>query len=136
MPNGKQAAKKTGKPKPKGRKYPPFAVTKNAEHDPRVPAPLRRMPHRIEQANDAGPRYNQSELAQKSGLAQSVISKLTRSSNLYGVRLETIYKLAAALKVSVSWLLGESDSPERKPRRRSPPAPPAPTATRKRSGAR
>lgn len=96
------------------RKAPPISITMPSARDERVPARLRRLPQRIAQANAAGPGYNQTELAEKSGLSQSVISKLASSSNLFGLRLGTIYRLAGALGVSVSWLLGETDAPMRK----------------------
>ncbi len=107
---------------PRRRRTRPFSVVEPTDPDERIPEGLRELPRRIEEANQAGPRYNQSELAIRSGLSQSVISKLAGSTNLFGVRLDTVYKLAAALNVSVSYLLGESDDPTRqtRPRKKRP----------------
>lgn len=85
--------------------------------DERVPEGLWDLPLRIQRANDAGPRCNQTELAELAGLAQSVISKVMNRNNLYGIRLETLYKLAGALNVSVLWLLGESRARKARPRK-------------------
>lgn len=92
------------------------------QRDERIPARLWELPRRVERANLAGPKYNQHELARKSQVSQSVISKLGSWSNLYGIRLDTIYRLAAALKVSVCWLLGETTTEMRR-------APPRSTST-------
>jgi len=94
----------------KPRKTTPFFADDPPEQDPRVPALLWELPRRIEQANEAGPRYNQTELAHKSGLSQSRISKIASWSNLAGLRLDTIYKLADALDCSLAWLLGEEQA--------------------------
>lgn len=94
----------------------PFEAKEPAERDARVPESLWELPRRVERANAVGPRYNQTELAENSQLSQSVISKLASWSNLYGLRLDTLFKLAAALNVSVSWLLGDTKSPRRAPR--------------------
>lgn len=113
------------------RKVSPFAAIKPPQRDKRVPAKLWDLPRRIEQANLAGPRYNQTELAQKSGLSQSVISKLSNWQNIYGIRLDTIYALARALKVSVAWLLGEADATETHGARPRLPAAADPNATKR-----
>jgi DNA-binding Xre family transcriptional regulator len=84
------------------------------ERDARVPERLWELPERVARANAAGPRYNQTELAENSQLSQSVISKIANRSNLYGIRLETIYKLAQALDVSVPWILGETKTMTRR----------------------
>lgn len=109
----------------------PYRVDAAPERDPRVPPQVWALPKRLEQANLDGPRYNQTELARKSGLSQSVLSKLGSWSAIYGIRLDTLYRLSAALDVSVAWLLGETDVRERTaPSSRTVPrsAPPAPTA--------
>lgn len=98
--------------RPRKRKV--LAVTPPLELDERIAARLRKLPQRVARANDRGPRYNQAELASKSRLSQSVISKLVNSSNLFGLRLDTIYRLAAALETSVAYLLGEAPAPVRK----------------------
>jgi transcriptional regulator with XRE-family HTH domain len=96
-------------PKRKARKkMRPLKVNAPEETDERLPDGLRDLPQRVAEANRAGPRYNGIELARQSGLSQSVISRLANSSNLFGIRLDTIYRLAEALNVSVSSLLGES----------------------------
>jgi len=112
--------KKPQKPRVRRRLKPkPFvalAATPEPIRDERVPEPLWNLPVRVEQANALGPRYNQTELAEKSGLSQAVISKLANRTNLVGIRLETLYKLAGALDVTVPWLLGETS--RRRPRRK------------------
>ena len=107
---------------PRPRKTTPFTANPDAQPDERVHERLWELPQRIERANAAGPRYNQTQLAHKMGVTQSVVSKLASGSTLYGVRLGTIYALSEALNVSVAWLLGESDTlapapPRRKKRR-------------------
>lgn len=90
----------------------PFAVGKAPRRDERIPARLWALPRRIERANLNGPRFNQLELARKSKLSKSVISRLLSWSNLYAIQLQTIYRLARALQVSVAWLLGEDAGAE------------------------
>jgi len=99
----------------------PFVACARPERDVRVPEPLWDLPLRIEQANARGPRYNQTELADSAGLSQSVVSKLSNWTSLYGIRIDTIYKLASALDVSVPWLLGESKTKRAGKRRPSSP---------------
>lgn len=114
-------------PKRQNRKPRPFVARAFAPPppapDPRAHAGLLELPLRLQRANEAGPRYNQSELAEKSGLSQSVISKIANSANLYGIRLDTIYRLADALGVSVCSLLGDDKVPARSgtARRSTPP---------------
>jgi hypothetical protein len=43
-------------------------------------------------------------------------------SNLNGIQLNTIYRLARALKVSVAWLLGEDTASPRRTRATAPAA--------------
>jgi hypothetical protein len=105
---GKQARK----PTPEA----PIAANKPARRDASIPPRLWELPTRIERANSAGPRFTQLELARRSQLSQSVISRLMSWSNLNGIQLATIYRLARALKVSVAWLLGEEPQPPRQPR--------------------
>jgi transcriptional regulator with XRE-family HTH domain len=90
-----------------------FAPPPPGPDEERVHAGLLELPLRVQRANEAGPRYNQSELAKRSGLSQSVISKLANSANLYGVRLDTVYRLAGALGVSVCALLADGEPPSR-----------------------
>ena len=111
---GKQARKPTSEA--------PIAANKPARRDASIPPRLWELPTRIERANSAGPRFTQLELARKSQLSQSVISRLMSWSNLNGLQLATVYRLARALKVSVSWLLGEDTQPAR------PARAPVPTA--------
>lgn len=91
-----------------------------------MPDALWQLPERIERANADGPRYNQTELAEQAGITQSVISKLSTRSNLRALHLDTIVRVAAALDVTVGWLLGETPAatPRRppRPRRRVRPA--------------
>lgn len=85
----------------------PYSVSEPKQRDDRVSDSLWGLPRRVEQANrDGGFNYSQLELAQKAELAQSVLSKIASYQNLVGLRVETIDKLSAALKVSVPWLLG------------------------------
>lgn len=106
----------------KSRRITPFRAKIDDERDDRrddrVPERLRDLPRRVEQANERH-GYNQTVLAHKMGVTQSVLSNLSRGSNLYGLRLSTIYALAEVLEVSVAWLLGEGDSPEPPPRKRA-----------------
>lgn len=111
----------------------PFAVAKPAPpRDERIPARLWGLPRRIEQANLAGPRYNQLELSRRAQLAPSVVCRLASWSNLYGLRLDTIYRLARALKVSVAWLLGETATNQVRPAPSARPTPAAPASKEKR----
>lgn len=108
--------------KRKPRKTTPFAAKVDDGRDlrdERVHERLWELPQRIERANAEGPRYNQTQLAHKMGVTQSVISKLASGSNLYGLRLGTIYALSEALDVSVGWLLGEGESPTPPRRKKS-----------------
>lgn len=117
----------------KPRKTTPFAAKVDDGRDlrdERVHERLWELPQRIEQANAKGPRYNQTQLAHKMGVTQSVVSKLASGSNLYGLRLGTLYALSEALDVSLAWLLGESAS-SAPPSRKRPPPP-----ARKKRGAR
>ena len=103
------------------RTFPPFSANRPAVRDKRVPRPVWGLPSRVVFANRVGPRYSQSELARQCGVVQSVISQLVSWKALYGMRLETLYKIAKALDVSVPWLLGESKTggPKKKPRKAS-----------------
>lgn len=119
MSTTRKRTKRKAPPRPRKSKL--FAAGALPPRDERVPAKLWELPVRIARANAAGPRYNQKELADKSGLSQSVLSKLNSWSNLFGLRLDTLYKLASALGTSVAYLLGEGGTATGKPRRRRAP---------------
>lgn len=88
-----------------------------------LPVELRELPRRIAECNDAGPRYQQSVIAEKSGLSKAALSRLAFYKQLGGLRVVTLCRIAATLNVSVSTLLGDA-----------PLARPAPQARKKIAG--
>ncbi len=90
------------------RKNKPFSVTEPPVRDERVSDKVWGLPRRVETANrDGGFNYSQLQLAQAAELSQSLLSNLAAYHNLYGVRLDSLEKLAKALNVTLGWLLGE-----------------------------
>jgi transcriptional regulator with XRE-family HTH domain len=120
------------------RKTHPFAAVPPAKPDLSLPTALRELPQRIAEANWAGPRYGQSELAARAGLAPSTLSRLAFSTNLVAFRVDTLCRIAAALDVSVAALLGDGPPPRpvRKKTARKRVPKPAPKPARKKTRAR
>ena len=77
-----------------------------ADEQSRPPPALTLRPDRLRVARKAA-RLTQPQLAAKTGFRQSTISRLETGGT--GISLEGVQNLAAALGVSVKYLLGETD---------------------------
>lgn len=91
------------------RKTRPFSVSEPRERDERVSDRIWEIPRRIEQVNrENGLNYSQFQLSKVSGVSQSLLSHLSTYQNLFGIRVDTVERLSAALNTSLGRLLGEA----------------------------